>query len=118
MPEPIQTVSERAVCGPKMNYFVRPDCGRDGRNGPVLGPFPDYLELTYKLLRSGPNGDDVASLGDDGDWHFETEWPNATRGERGVIPVHDSSTEHGLGDKPWHAYGWSDIAMWAEPTKS
>lgn len=53
-------------------YFIHPECGRDDRWGPVLGPFPDYLQITYREIRNGAE-DVIAWLGDDGDWHIKED---------------------------------------------
>jgi len=46
--------------------FSRP---RDDAEGPTLGPFP-WMQVTYTELRVGPDGDPIAMLGEDGDWHL------------------------------------------------
>lgn len=44
----------------KIVYYARLECGCEDRVGPTLGPFPDYLELTYDNLRVGPEGEEIA----------------------------------------------------------
>jgi hypothetical protein len=40
----------------------------------VLGPFPEYVELTYNTLRIGPDGDPIAFLSEDnGRWYLQDE---------------------------------------------
>jgi len=49
-----------------MVRFSRP---RDEEEGPTLGPFP-WVQVTYTELRAGPDGEPIALLGPDGDWHL------------------------------------------------
>lgn len=43
---------------------------RDEVEGPTIGPFRDGLQITYTQLRDCTTGDDIALLGEDGDWHI------------------------------------------------
>jgi hypothetical protein len=52
-------------------YYVRPECPREDRVGKELGPFPDFLQLTYEDLRIGPDGDVIAQYNlNTGHWCF------------------------------------------------
>lgn len=48
---------------PRLNYFLRPECGWDERWGPTIGPFPDYVQLAYGEITIGPNGGVIGSRG-------------------------------------------------------
>lgn len=65
----------------------------------TLGPFPDYIELTYEYLRVGPEGDHLAA--------FDSErgvWVLGIDSERvGVINVMKGHDPNGT--------VWSDIAI-------
>ena len=50
-----------------MPTWVRFERGRDGVIGPTYGPYP-FVQLTYTILRAGPNGGDIAVMQADGDW--------------------------------------------------
>lgn len=63
-----------------MKYYARFENVVDGNGHPaesvVAGPFDEFLQLTYGLLRSGPDGDIIADLIVDhsehrGCWEYE-----------------------------------------------
>ena len=64
-----------------MNFYVT-FIASDAEDGPLansnqpheltLGPFPDYIQLTYKFLRVGPEGDHIAVY-NDGYWQVEAK---------------------------------------------
>lgn len=95
-----------------MKYYVRPECGREDRWGPKIGPFPEFLQITYKSLRVGPDGDDIAWLEDDGDWRFNPEYRAGNRPT--PLPVQTDGM-HKVVPGDWHCFGWSDLVIWAEP---
>lgn len=35
----------------------------------MMGPY-DFVQLTYRAFRVGPNGDEIAYLDDNEDWHL------------------------------------------------
>lgn len=39
----------------------------------VLGPYDEFVQLTYNLLRSGPDGDPLATVDADGFWRIGDE---------------------------------------------
>lgn len=73
-----------------IRYYFRLECGREDRMSEPIGPFDDFLQLTYTDLRVGPDGKEVAHFGRDGDWHLKDK-EFGDPGER-----------------------WSDIVIWAE----
>ena len=72
-----------------IRYYFRLECGSEDRMSPVYGPFPEFLQLTYGELRTGPNGDFAAQYATDGYWYVRAS----------------------LGDE---TVGWTDIVMWGE----
>lgn len=38
----------------------------------MFGPF-DFVQLTYELLRVGPDGDDIAVINEDNDWILQPD---------------------------------------------
>lgn len=89
-----------------MRYFIRPERGREDACGPVLGPFDEFVQLTYSELRVGPEGDWLAyqPFGD-ADWHFSADLD---------IPIADPSSMDGCTAEDWRSQGWSDLVIWAE----
>src|SRR3954468_18711714 len=68
----------------------------------VLGPFPDYIELTYEYVRVGPEGEHIAA--------FDSE--------RGVWVLGVNSTQRGIitqmeGHDP-DGTVWSDVVITAK----
>lgn len=53
-----------------MQYFVRPENGQKDQIGPTLGPFDDYIQLTYSHITVGPDGETIAYLEKNGLWYF------------------------------------------------
>lgn len=101
-----------AVREMSMGFFVRPECGFDDRWGPTLGPFPDWLQVTYRELRIEPDGDTIAWLGDDGLWYFaDTYRVSNTVSES--IPA-DFTDSFGLNGRCWYELGWSDFVIWSK----
>mgnify|MGYP001611948225 FL=1 len=49
--------------------MIRFEHGYEGRISKEYGPFP-FVQLTYELLRVGPDGEDFAIY--DGTWHLTT----------------------------------------------
>jgi len=47
-------------------HFFRP---RDEAEGPTLGPF-EWVQVTYRELRRAPDGEPIAEMWADGDWHL------------------------------------------------
>lgn len=54
------------------NLYVRFERGRDEVIGPTLGPF-DWIQVTYNTLVRAPDGELLAELGKDGDWHLNKD---------------------------------------------
>jgi len=54
-----------------MNYYVRGENVATSTMSEDLGPFSDYMQITYGELRSGPDGDTIiASRNKDGLWEL------------------------------------------------
>jgi hypothetical protein len=51
-----------------IGYFFRPECGKEDRVGPLIGPFPEFIQITYDWLRVGPDSDAVMERRPDGHW--------------------------------------------------
>ena len=49
------------------NVFVKFSSPALDEDGPTFGPYP-FVQLTYENLRVGPDGEDLAYLGDEGCW--------------------------------------------------
>lgn len=77
------------------NVFVEFSCYRDNMQGPQLGPFP-FVQVTYDRLRVGPDGNDLAVLGSDGDWHLVgADWgTQAGPWSDIVINTHGKENDH------------------------
>jgi hypothetical protein len=76
----------------KLDFYVQFECGAEERWSEKIGPFPDFLQITYDLLRcEGDTFDIVAYFGRDGDWHIDEHYSG--------------------GDED----PYSDIIIWAEP---
>lgn len=94
------SASESLYDGPEFGASQPgPLYGSDQPDRMTLGPFPDYVELTYEYLRVGPDGDHIAA--------FDTE--------RGVWVVGVTSEQHGIvtemkGHDPDGTI-WSDIVI-------
>lgn len=74
-------------------YYARLECGYEDRTGPTLGPFPDYLQLTYDDLCCGPGGERLVE--------------------------YCRAAEHAVSTTGWYVVGdyatwYSDIIIWAE----
>jgi hypothetical protein len=102
-----------------MKYFVRPETGAEDRFGPKIGPFNQFLQLTYGTLRVGPNGDEIARRHEDGLWYFEHllrtsdyKPPGSAAGYLDVRLPADYAEANRCTDVSKH--GWTDIVIWAE----
>lgn len=110
-----------------MKYFVRPECGVENRWGPTLGPFDDFLQITYSTLRVGPDGDEIATFDVKlGEWwfeknihttHYNPEYNNVDPTNRGFkdvpVPIHSTKDSFGC-TKPWYELWWSDLVIFAK----
>jgi hypothetical protein len=79
-----------------MRFYFRPECGREGRMGPDIGPFDSYLQLTYGELTCEPEDstDNVVAAWDQtmGDWFLNRNNPTVkrcTKARDGKLPWSD-----------------------------
>jgi hypothetical protein len=73
--------------------------GSDQPESMKLGPYPDYIELTYKFLRVGPDGDHLAAF----DAKREVWVVGVDIEQRGIITVMKGHDPNGT--------VWSDITI-------
>lgn len=72
-----------------IRYWLRMERGAEDRMGDPVGPFSDYLQLTYDELTT-LDGRTLALFGQDGFWHLN---------------------DPALGDIDAE---WSDVVIWAD----
>ena len=64
-------------------FWFRPECGRDDRIGPDIGPFEDFLQLTYRELVCNGHGSTDTCVAvwneEKGDWYLNGENPTVKR---------------------------------------
>jgi hypothetical protein len=77
----------------QLQYFARFERGCEDADPVTIGPFPDFIQLTYNDLRVGPDGDRVAYMNGDHEWKIDL----------GFAPTPEDA-------KAW----WSDVCVWAE----
>ena len=82
--------------------------GSDQQDSLVLGPFPEFIQLTYQYVRVGPDGDHIAAFDPErGVWVIGIDMMHL--GPINVLSGHDQDgmifsdvviTERGPADKP------------------
>jgi hypothetical protein len=97
---------------PRLSYWLRPECGREDRMGPDVGPFPDYVQLTYDLITTGPDGEIIGNQ-DGSDWRFVPSRNESGPRQGEPLPTRRGRMHNCTLDN-WHTMPWSDVVIWAE----
>lgn len=93
----------------KTVYFVRPETGCQDVFGPVLGPFDEYIQLTYGDIRVGPDGETIGCRNPQGMWVFNKTY--RPKNKEIDVPC-NTKDAHNCPD--FAAAEFSDVVIWAE----
>jgi len=91
----------------KLKYYLRPESGAVDQIGPVIGPFDEFIQLTYGEVRIGPNGETIGCHSPkDGMWYFDEKFLEKLNAK--MCNYHDA---HNCSDL---LEGFTDVVIWAE----
>lgn len=95
-----------------ISYWLRPGHRGDLRLGPKIGPFPGFIQLTQGAIRVGPDGEEIGSINDHGDYVFAPRI--RVSGMDRPLPVEPVDDMSGCTGGDWIDLAWSDVVVWAE----
>jgi len=90
-----------------LKYFIRPESGAVDQIGPVIGPFKEFIQLTYGEIRIGPDGETIGGKDPhDGMWHFDEHFLESINAQ--ICNYAEAHNCWGL------EKGFTDVVIWAE----